>query len=67
MVRTDGDSGNHPKALHFQRRVIKLLLGVHFNASRSGLGFPAGSLGAHFGIDARGRRYNVGRFAKERP
>jgi len=43
--------------LRFQRR-IQLLPGVRINLSRSGVGLSVGARGAHFGIDARGRRYS---------
>ena len=42
--------------LRFQRR-IRILPGVHLNLSKSGMGVSVGGRGAHFGIDARGRRY----------
>lgn len=42
--------------LRFQRR-IKIFPGVRINLSKSGVGLSVGGRGAHFGIDARGRKY----------
>lgn len=42
--------------LRFQRR-IRIAPGLHLNLSGSGVGFSAGRLGFHVGIDARRRPY----------
>ena len=42
--------------LRFQRR-IRVLPGVHLNASLSGVGVSVGGRGFHTGVTARGQRY----------
>ena len=42
--------------LRFQRR-IRVLPGVHFNVSLSGVGVSMGGRGVHAGVTARGQRY----------